>query len=378
MAEVAIKGWCPTALRPMPSGDGLMVRIRPPLARLTAAQAQGLAEAALRHGSGLIDVTARGCLQLRGVRAAAHPALIDELRRLGLIDNVDQRILVMPYWRDGDGTAELVSALERALAAPDAPVLPDKFGFAVGVSRASALHKVSADIRIEWHLGGIIVRPDSFATGTVVRTPAQAAEAAAALARWFVAQGGLAVGRMARLWMGEDFRTRQARLPFRNQAGGACLFGGDPIAPGPHPLGVLVGLEFGQLRAEALAALARQPMRVTPWRMLLLEGVETAPDLPGLVTAPDDPRLRVTACTGAPGCLQGLQPTRALARDLASSVPEGQHLHVSGCAKGCAHPGPADVVLTATAAGYAVIRNGRASDPPIATYPTSTSLFKAL
>ena len=24
-----IKGWCPGALRPMPSGDGLVVRVRP-------------------------------------------------------------------------------------------------------------------------------------------------------------------------------------------------------------------------------------------------------------------------------------------------------------------------------------------------------------
>ena len=30
-----IKGWCPGALRPMQSGDGLVVRIRPPTGRLT-------------------------------------------------------------------------------------------------------------------------------------------------------------------------------------------------------------------------------------------------------------------------------------------------------------------------------------------------------
>jgi precorrin-3B synthase len=50
----------------MASGDGLIVRVRPLLARLTAAQALGLCKAALAHGSGLIDLTSRANLQLCG------------------------------------------------------------------------------------------------------------------------------------------------------------------------------------------------------------------------------------------------------------------------------------------------------------------------
>ena len=38
-----VYGWCPGALRPMMSGDGLVVRIRAPLGRLTSeASAEGL------------------------------------------------------------------------------------------------------------------------------------------------------------------------------------------------------------------------------------------------------------------------------------------------------------------------------------------------
>ena len=33
------KGWCPGALRPMRSGDGLIVRLRPSCGELSAAQA---------------------------------------------------------------------------------------------------------------------------------------------------------------------------------------------------------------------------------------------------------------------------------------------------------------------------------------------------
>ena len=38
-APVAAKGWCPGALRPMESGDGLIARIRPRGGRLSAAAA---------------------------------------------------------------------------------------------------------------------------------------------------------------------------------------------------------------------------------------------------------------------------------------------------------------------------------------------------
>jgi precorrin-3B synthase len=132
--------------------------------------------------------------------------------------------------------------------------------------------------------------------------------------------------------------------------------------PGIRPDGALVALEFGILRAEVFAALARQPLRITPWRMLLLEGASAMPEGAGLIASPADPRLRVMACTGAPGCPQALQKTRGLARRLAPTVPPGQRLHVSGCAKGCAHPGAADLVLTGTPRGFALIRNGRAGD----------------
>ena len=50
MTAPQIKGWCPGALRPMESGDGLVVRVRVPGGRLTAHQAQSLAALAATHG----------------------------------------------------------------------------------------------------------------------------------------------------------------------------------------------------------------------------------------------------------------------------------------------------------------------------------------
>ena len=55
--------------------------------------------------------------------------------------------------------------------------------------------------------------------------------------------------------------------------------------------------------------------------------------------------------------------TRRDARRLASSVFTGI-IHVSGCAKGCARSGPADLVLVGEEGRYGVIRNGTTRDTP--------------
>ncbi|MET0407687.1 MAG: precorrin-3B synthase, partial [Hyphomicrobium sp.] len=62
-----IKGWCPGALRPMRSGDGLLVRIRPRAGAFSLSALSTIAEVAAGFGSGEIDLTNRGNLQIRGI-----------------------------------------------------------------------------------------------------------------------------------------------------------------------------------------------------------------------------------------------------------------------------------------------------------------------
>ncbi len=362
MSAPEVKGWCPGALRPMASGDGLVVRIRPFGGRLTTAQGQGIADLSRRFGNGSIDLSSRANIQLRGVREAGLDVLTDGLRALALLDATPEEearrnIVVTPFWRDRDGTADLAQALARRVT--QGPTLPHKFGYAVDTGPAPALAQVSADIRLERSIDRqLILRADGAALGLPV-TPQDAPGTALALAQWFLASGGAPEGRgrMAR------HLASGATLP----AGLAGTLPPAPAAATPGPgeceSGALVGLEFGQISAETLALLAANPLRVTPWRMLLIEG--PTPDLPDLITAPGDPRLRVIACTGAPGCPQALGPTRDLARRLAASVPPGETLHVSGCAKGCAHPGPCETVLVATSEGWGLAQNARAADPAL-------------
>jgi len=85
-AAFEVKGWCPTALRPMQSGDGLIVRVRPRCGMLLPHELLSLADAALRFGNGHIDVTRRANLQIRGVNEACLPELQDAIDALGLLD----------------------------------------------------------------------------------------------------------------------------------------------------------------------------------------------------------------------------------------------------------------------------------------------------
>ncbi|MEO3416936.1 precorrin-3B synthase [Roseovarius sp. CAU 1744] len=361
MSAPRVYGWCPGALRPMMSGDGLVMRVRAPMGRLTPVQASGIAALSTRHGNGLIDLSARANIQIRGLREEAHPALIDALRGLGLIDRdiaVETRrnLVIQPFWSAGDATQIIAQSLTRALAAPDAPDLPGKFGFAVDCGPTPCLQDTSADIRIEHVEDVLICRADGAETGQPV-TENTAAGMALGMARWFLETGGAPGGRGRMAAHIDRIGAPQGHDAQR-------VTGVTQPKPGKCDRGFLVALEFGQIPAETLDGLAKLgALRLTPWRMVLIEGAAQAPELPGLIADPDDPRLQVTACTGAPGCPQALAATRDIARALAGRAPGD--LHVSGCAKGCAHPGPAAHTIVATGGDrFDLIRDGRTTDRP--------------
>jgi precorrin-3B synthase len=381
MTEGRVKGWCPGALRPMLSGDGLVVRLRPRLGRLAPDQARGVAELSRRDGNGLIDLTARGNIQLRGIREEAHPTLIRDLDALGLVDadpvlEARRNLVITPFWWPGEVVPRLAAKLEAALGAPNAPALPAKFGFTLDCGEEPVLGAVSADIRLERSIrGDLLCRADGAEAGMAV-TEDDAVPAMLDLAHWFLAQGGAPEGR------GRMRRSLASGvlLPPAFQATACRKTASGAPRPGLFDQGALVGLAFGQMQAETLAALADHgPPRMTPWRMIMIEGASTVPDLPDLITRGDDPLLRVIACTGAPGCLQAHQPTRDLARRLAPHIPEGGLLHIAGCAKGCAHSAATSLSLVGTPTGFDLIRDGNAAASSVATgLPADAALLAGL
>ncbi|AUM01230.1 cobalamin biosynthesis protein CobG [Rhodocyclaceae bacterium] len=360
-----IHGRCPGALRPMMSGDGLIVRLRPRLARLARAQILGICEAAERFGAGLIDLTSRANLQLRGVAESAWRALLDKLEPLGLLDDsaeleARRNILIAPDWMPGDDNVRLANELVERLA--ELPALPAKIGFAIDAGPAPCLQHAAADFRIERDTHGtLIVRADGRPCGVPVAA-GQAVSALIALATWFVDSGGPAVGRMARhraplpAWAGGEHAPAPAR---------------PMLAPGAHPLGVVCTLPFGQIAAarlaQAVSASGAQAVRLTPWRRVLFEGAAMGAWSTLLAPQADHDPLAATgwqieACAGAPHCPQASVPTRPLALQLMALARRGslpaagagalRVIHVSGCAKRCAYPHAATINIVGRAGAF--------------------------
>ena len=65
----------------MLTGDGLLARLRVAGGRLTPMQLGAIAALAREHGNGLLEITARGNLQVRGLRGQRTLALPEPFKR---------------------------------------------------------------------------------------------------------------------------------------------------------------------------------------------------------------------------------------------------------------------------------------------------------
>ena len=68
------RGVCPSLAAPMPTGDGLLARITPSGATIPLDAVTALCAAARRHGNGIVEITARGSIQVRGLAPVSAPA----------------------------------------------------------------------------------------------------------------------------------------------------------------------------------------------------------------------------------------------------------------------------------------------------------------
>jgi precorrin-3B synthase len=159
---------------------------------------------------------------------------------------------------------------------------------------------------------------------------------------------------------------------------------------GHHQLGEMhyvgVALPFGRLSGTALADLASlastsgaTELRLTPWRTIIIAGVssqraesmETELEGRHFILHANDPRLYVAGCPGAPACRSATTPVQHDAERFielfAQFAPTTIALHVSGCAKGCAHSASTPFTLVGNAGLYDLVENGTAGDRPVAT-----------
>ena len=391
-----VRGACPSLNAPMQTGDGLLVRLRPLTPGLTVAQLRALAEATEKHGNGLIEITARGNFQLRGMTPQSMPGLAADIDRAGIVPESGVAIEVPPLSDvDPSEIADARGLAQRLRNAIDSlhpkPALAAKLAIIVDGSGRVILDEISADIRLKaintadgrqlWWLA--IAGTQATATPLANLTDEQAIPGVITLVKALTAIGPRARGRDL------DIASLQAQLPAAPRF--SPVKSATPASPvGLIPLGKqhsALGLRpaFGRIHARDLIRFLEvaevagvHEIRTGPEHSLLMLGpprdriediLAAAVDC-GFQTRADDPANYAIPCSGAGACASAHYSTRQAAADLINLGPDlldgSLQVHLSGCAKGCAHPSPAMLTIVGAATGYAIVVNGSSSSEPVA------------
>ena len=399
------RGACPGLSAPMTTGDGLLVRLLP-VGTIALDAFAAMCAAARQHGNGIIEVTSRGSIQIRGLSAASAPRFAAAIAALGIAAADGIPVLINPLAgldaEDIIDVGALAADLRRALAQRAlAPRLSAKVSVAMDGGGSLNLDGIVADVRLRAEaIDGVAALCVSVggdgrnATYLGYVAGRDGVEAATRLLEVLAQRGRVA--RMRDVVAAEGiagFHSAVADLiindgPVRSQRRFNDAVGIYPLRDGAFAYGV--GLAFGHADATSLQRLTgaakaagARGMRAAPGRALMIVGLTrqtasffaTAAEALGIIVHSDDPRRQVVACAGAPICASADIAARALAPQIAAAA--APHLdglfkiHISGCAKGCAHPAPAALTIVGTSSGCALIAKGTARDTPFKVVATN-------
>jgi len=378
----------------MPTGDGLLARLMPS-APISLDTLVALCDASETHGNGIVEVTQRGSLQIRGLSPASAPVFARKAFALGLGTEGGPPILASPLMgldaRESVDLRALAAALRTDLGNRGALAsLGPKVSVLIDGGGALHLDDVPGDLRLRantdsrLHLSIAGTAADATSLGWV--QPHRALEVIIHVLGSIANRG---VGARARdIAKGTDAHALRASL--------AGMLSDEP-PPTPRPPAEPIGshrlndgrvaygiaLAFGYTEAAVLRRFAHAAERCgaasvqpAPGRALLTVGLAAAATdqladfaaAAGFVVRPDDARRYVVACAGAPACRSAMLSTRQVAPAIAQAarpfLDGSLTIHVSGCAKGCAHPGAA--ALTFVGPDRLVV-HGRAGDVPHGT-----------
>jgi len=394
------RGACPGLSAPMQTGDGLLVRLLP-VGGIPLAAFAGLCAAARTHGNGIVEVTARGSIQIRGLTAVSAPRFAAAVGALGIAAQDGIPIHTSPLsGLDAEeifDVTALAAELRRALAGSELTALVSpKVSVVIDGGGVLNLDALSADLRLSAELidDRLTLRISAGGDGASAANIGTVApeNAAAAVIRLLevIAQRGRVM--RARNVFGAEgtgpFCAAIANLLIDDATSTGApkisnVIGTHRVRNGSLACGV--GLAFGHADATTLEELAEAAkaagatgMRAAPGRSLIAIGLTqisaatfaTMAEQQGFIVHADDPRRRVIACAGAPICASAYIAARAMAPSVAKTLEPIQGgartIHISGCSKGCAHPGPAALTVVGTPEGCALVANGTARDASFA------------
>jgi len=384
------RGACPALSAPMKTGDGLLVRLNPLSGGLSPNALIGLCESARRHGNGIVEVTARGSFQIRGLKHTSAGSLAAEVDALGIAVRTGVPVETSPLaGLDPLEIADprpLAEAIRNGIAERG---LDGRLGAKVSVvidgGGHSELAEVAADVRLTAlgvDLWSVAIAGDATTARPLAVLPESGAKGFALSLLESIAK----IGRQARARDLNDKVLVEVAFVAGRPEGGAkerklSLF--TLIHLTDSRIALPLALAFGAVENGTLIALMQsakqsgiKEFRLAPGRRLLAlcpskqaadALAETAVDL-GFITSADDARANIVACPGAPACASAYLPARAFA-DKAATIfgdllDRNEILHISGCAKGCARQAPAFLTIVGDEKGAGCVVGGTAKDEP--------------
>jgi len=378
---------CPGVLRLHDALDGALARVRLPGGRARSDQLAVLATGA-RLGSGVVEITSRANVQLRGLPHGARQSLAALLGDAGLLPSLAheraRNVAASPVaGRHPAAVAavdDVVAALDRGLCAdPALAALSGRFSFLVDDGSGLLPHHehdvaLIASKRAATPVAALAL--DGEDTG--LRTPlGSAAELALAAARAFLAERAEGSAWRIREMPGGARRVaaRMGTTLAPDVAGGRRT-SGPPALPVPPRLrqrdgrvAVTALAPLGRLdpaQLERLAELARAhgtDARFSPWRTLTLVDVpSTAVDEVerelgglGLVLDLDSGWHGLSACAGLGACARARADVRAAAAARAASrTADAPPEHWTACERRCGERGDVPVAVSSGPDGVEV------------------------
>ncbi|MEM5436048.1 precorrin-3B synthase [Paraburkholderia diazotrophica] len=414
---------CPGLLRIVPALDGGICRVKLARGELSAARTLAIADAIDEHACGIVDITNRANLQLRGVKRGHEEPLIAALLRAGLgpsgpqdathafADDVRNLMVSPTAGRDAGAlidTSPLADdILTRLQSDKRFAALSPKFALLLdGGERLAMLdhpHDIwfSAmrdpkrdDVLFAFGLAGCPPVAEKHAGAIAAVAASNVAALTHALVHTFLDLAApehtrmrdlLAVHSVERVLAHVESKMgialardvsieRWRRAPadpslrlgaHRQHDERRSHVGGQPV--------------LGRMDSATLRGLARlvadndgATLRMTPWQGVLLTDIDTtkvaptlqALDALGLACDAHNPLTRVIACAGSAGCAKSLADTKADASKLAAWLPADAQVHLSGCPRSCAAAHRAPYTLLAVAPGrYDLYRTRDPRDP---------------
>lgn len=368
---------CPGVLALHRAEDGLLLRIRLPGGRLSAEQLDVVGELA-GIGNGLVEITARANLQVRGLSEGSAAAAARLLEASGLLPSRThervRNLLASPlagrHPQAVGSVDEVVDELDRRLCAdPLLAALPGRFAFALDDGSGAVLDE-RADV-------ALVARRDKAPSFTLVvagvptatsLAPEHAGAAALDAAHAFLELRAEAGEPAWRVW---ELRGGAAAVIDRLGLRAA------PDAPLPRPATVAPGVcrqrdgrsavtalaPLGRLSRAALAHLAAGGRaRLSPWRTVTIvdlpaehaEAVAGGLEAVGLITSAESGWHGLSACAGLGACARARFDVRAAAEQRAAArAPGAPAEHWSACERRCGKP-PSAVSVVALERGLIV------------------------